>query len=244
MRLFFLLVLLHPVAAVLGALVTPWAPVVAGLSLGTMVVLASAQPGWAVFGPAISRGASGRTIALTFDDGPDPRSTLALLDALNRAGARATFFVLVDRAEQHPELLRAIAAGHEVALHGPAHHPWLTVWRPARGAEELTVARQRLTELCGQEVRWYRPPFGGTSPRLAEALRLVGLQTVWCSVRTMDGGLRGERRLLAACRKARGGDIVLMHEGPGPAVAVLPAVLDELAARGLRSVTVAELLDG
>ncbi len=221
---------------------TPWAPILAGLSLAATVVLVSGHPAWEVYGPAVCRGDREREVALTFDDGPHPQSTPALLDALRDVGGRATFFVLLDCAEQYPELLRAIAAEHEVALHGPTHRPWAAMWHPDRGAQELTAASQRLTELCGQTVRWYRPPFGVTSPRLVESVRRAGLRTIWCSVRAMDGGLRGDGRLRRACQGARGGDIVLMHEGPRAAARVLPDVLAELGSRGLQCVTIGDLL--
>ncbi|MCP4809588.1 MAG: polysaccharide deacetylase family protein [Proteobacteria bacterium] len=236
------LVALHVVIALLGAVFAPVLAVLSGVSLLVWIALASTHPGWQLYGPATSRGRSESAVALTFDDGPHPDSTPALLDALRAAEARATFFVLVDQAEAHPELVRAIAAEHEIGLHGLGHHPWLTVWSPERGAAELREACARLSELTGTEVRLYRPPFGVTSPRLVEAVALVGLDTIWCSVRTMDGVLGSEDRLVGACRAAGAGDILLLHEGARPAARVLPRVLRELADRGLRSVTVGELL--
>ena len=220
------LTVVHPLAG-LGALLL-------------FLFLATTQPGLRIYGSAITR--VPRDVVLTFDDGPHPESTVALLEALRAAGARATFFVLVDRAEQHPELMRAIAAEHEVGLHGLGHHPWLTLWSPERGAQELREAVRRLQAITGQPVRWYRPPFGMTSPRLVRAVELAGLTTVWCSLRTNDGVLGGDERLVRACEGTVEGDIVLMHEGPRSAARVLPRVLARLADRGLRCVTVGEVL--
>jgi peptidoglycan-N-acetylglucosamine deacetylase len=211
-------------------------------ALGSLAA-ASMAPSLQAFGPAVCRGVAGPRVALTFDDGPDPASTARLCDALEAAGARATFFLLADRAAAHPALVRRIAAAHEIALHGPTHDAWLTVQRPEVGEARLRAAAALLAEIGGQPIRWFRPPFGATSPRLAEAVRRAGLQTVWCSVRPYDAGLAGPARVLARVRRAGPGDIVLLHEGRRPALDILPAALADLAARSLRAVTVGELLE-
>ncbi len=207
-------------------------------------VVASAWPRLQVYAPAVLRGSAvRRQVALTFDDGPDPESTPALLAALDAVGARATFFVLIDAAERHPELIRAIAARHELALHGPSHDAKLAFASPAAGAAALTAAQRRLEELSGQPVRWYRPPFGVTSPRLGAALAKTELQLVWCSLRTGDGVGCSTDALRRACGLAMAGDIVLLHEGPRPAREALPVILQDLRARGLEPVTVGTLLE-
>jgi peptidoglycan/xylan/chitin deacetylase (PgdA/CDA1 family) len=236
-----------PVLWFAGLLPAAWAAIIAGFggfALLAVLVAASALPGLQVWGPAVLRGPSvPARVALTFDDGPDPVSTPALLMALEQAGARATFFVLLDRAEQHPALLKAIAQRHEVALHGPAHHPGLVFADPAAGATALKAARTRLAVLCGRAPRWYRPPFGVTSPRLARAIEAAGLRLVWCSLRTLDGVAKDPERLRRVCAQAVAGDIVLLHEGPRAAAAALPVILSDLRARGLEPTTVGALLE-
>jgi peptidoglycan-N-acetylglucosamine deacetylase len=209
------------------------------------LVVASAWPQLEVYAPALVRGpAVGGRVALSFDDGPHPASTPALLAALEDAGARATFFVLVDRAEEHPALLRAmVAGGHEVALHGPGHDARLVFAPPARGTEALLAAQVRLEELCGQRPRWYRPPFGVTSPRLGAALAGTELRLVWCSLRTGDGVGGSVDGLRTMCSRALAGDILLMHEGPRAARTALPVILRDLRAQGLEPVTVGALLE-
>ena len=230
-----------------GMLLPVW-PARAVASLALLAAIgalykAVTTPGWA-FGPALQRVPNSDRVALTFDDGPDPESTPALLEALRQAEMKATFFLLVDRAEAHPELARAIAAEHEVGLHGLEHSIRTALYPPSWGERRLREGARRLGAVLGQEVRIYRPPFGITTPRLPKAVERAGLQTIWCSLRTYDGsGVKGEA-LLAACRKAQGGDIVLLHEGRPSTTELVPRVLAELQERGLRSVTVGELQQG
>lgn len=197
------------------------------------VAVASARPELEVFGPVVTRARHPGRLALTFDDGPDPVSTGRILDALAGAGATATFFVLADRAQAHPELVRAmLAGGHEVALHGRRHDPWLTTKSPRRGAAELREALEILRDL-GANTRRFRPPFGAVSPRLFEAARLAGVEVTWCSVRTGDGGRVTEAELERRCARAVATDIVMLHEGNRPACRCLGRILAEWSGRAI-----------
>lgn len=230
-------------AAKLAGLLPAW-----GLLLLTGVVVGglfavigwgSADPSLGLFGPTTTRVEGAPHIALTFDDGPIPDATPSVLESLARSQARATFFLLVDRAEAHPQLTKQIAAQHEVGLHGLEHTPWLTLRDPEAGAKELRDARARLEAIIERPVTLYRPPFGAVSPRLYESARRAGLKLIWCSVRTRDGGRVSPQAVRERCRRAGPGDIVLLHEQPS--ASTLPAVLEDLASRGLRSVTVGSL---
>ncbi len=119
-----------------------------------------------------------RVVALSYDDGPDPRRTPGVLDALAEAGVRATFFVLVDRAAQHPDLIRRIVAdGHEVALHGEDHTRLTTL--PVREAlRRIRRGRRRLEQLTGQPVRLFRPAYGAQTLAQAVGTRISGLEVV------------------------------------------------------------------
>jgi peptidoglycan/xylan/chitin deacetylase (PgdA/CDA1 family) len=154
-------------------------------------------------------------LSLTFDDGPDPRGTPAVLDALARAGVRATFFVLGERVRAHPELLRRIVdEGHDVQAHGFAHprHPRVTE------DDVVSDIEAELAELGrhGIEPELWRAPFGDLaafSARLAEerGLRLAG----W-TVDTHDWqGLDAGEMLAAIVPALEDGAIVLMHDGVG-----------------------------
>lgn len=224
-------------AAALGFVAAPLATALSGVALiGVLgaVALASSRPDLGWFGDAVCRGLHPGRLALTIDDGPDPASTAQMLEALAAAKAHATFFLLLDRAQRHPELVQAIVAGgHEVALHGPAHDARFTILSPSKGAQQLRFAADALSALAGAPVRWFRPPFGAVSPRVYASAKAAGLPIAWCSVRTGDGGFSSPGTILRRCKNAVGTDIVLMHDGAGHARALLPEILADWDARGI-----------
>lgn len=121
-----------------------------------------------------------RVYAITYDDGPDPASTPAVLDTLARHGAVATFFVLAGPAKRHPEIVRRmLAEGHEVALHGLDHRSLLTLI-PAEAERRIRRAREIVTEVAGRELTLYRPPYGDYTLAHARRIRRMGLDlTLW-----------------------------------------------------------------
>jgi peptidoglycan/xylan/chitin deacetylase (PgdA/CDA1 family) len=191
-------------------------------------------------------------VALTFDDGPDPIGTPGTLTALDRYGARATFFVLVERARRWPELVRdAVAAGHELALHGLDHRR-LTGMEPAAAGASIAAARCELEDLAGAPIRLFRPPFGAQSLRTFRAARRAGLDVVVWSEdpRDWEDGPADDvaARAVEACRP---GAVVLLHDGRADAPAgwtprpdrwtIAERVLAGLASEEIRAVTVSQL---
>ncbi|MFR9798800.1 polysaccharide deacetylase family protein [Streptomyces sp. MS06] len=182
-------------------------------------------------------------VALTFDDGPDPRTTPCFLDALERLGVRATFFVLGEAAVRHPEVLRdTVRRGHEVAVHGWCHdRPWLPA--PVRDARGVDRAARAVFDATGRYPRWYRPPYGIlTSGRWAAAhrarLRPV-LWTAWGRDWTADATPASVRAAIGA--DLRGGGTLLLHDtdrasAPGcwrAALGALPGIVADCRAAGL-----------
>ncbi|MEU6036778.1 polysaccharide deacetylase family protein [Actinomadura sp. NPDC047616] len=183
-------------------------------------------------------------VALTFDDGPDPRSTPLFLDELRRLGCRATFFLLGDMLRRHPELGRRIAAeGHEVAVHGWGHRNSL-VTRPGRVTAEIARAADLVAAVTGTEPVWYRPPYGVLSAEALAAARRRGLRpvlwTAWGKDWTRTATPASVLATLAP--GLRGGATVLLHDSdctsaPGSwraALGALPDVVARCADLGLR----------
>jgi peptidoglycan/xylan/chitin deacetylase (PgdA/CDA1 family) len=187
-------------------------------------------------------------VALTFDDGPDPEVTPRVLDLLDGAGMKATFFAIGRRARAHPDLVAEIARrGHRVENHTDTH-PYLFCCYPAGLLrQEVERAQGSIAAAAGRRPWLFRAPAGLRNPLLDLVLHRSGLHLVSWTRRGFDAVEKDPgaiaRRLLAGLAA---GDILLLHDGratdpPGgnPVVLeVLPRVLDALAARGLRSVPV------
>ncbi len=189
-------------------------------------------------------------VALTFDDGPHPEGTPAVLEELARRGATATFFLVGEQVERRPELARAIAsAGHEVALHGH-RHTLLLRRRLRKLAADYDRVAETIAEATGLAPTLYRPPYGVfSSPALAEVRRRGWRPLLWST-----WGRDWERRATAesiarrATRRLRAGDVVLLHDSDAygsegswrNTVAALPSILDAVAALGVPAVTVTQ----
>jgi len=193
--------------------------------------------------PAAQRG----EVALTFDDGPDPEVTPRVLDALDAAGLKATFFLIGERATRHAALAREIVRrGHAVENHSHRHSTAFGWYGLRRARREVEAAQGAIADATGVAPAFFRAPFGIRNPLLDPALARCGLRYVSWTRRGFDTVARDPRRVLD--RLAHGlaaGDILLLHDGitvrrragAAPALAVLPALAARLAAAGLRSVT-------
>ena len=207
---------------------------------------------WRLFVDALVRGPRGaRGVALTFDDGPDPRWTPRVLEVLAEHGAVATFFVIGRKAEAHPEIVRAIlGAGHSVGLHS-YEHDWLFAIRSERRVrQDLERAMAVLESISGERPVLFRPPIGHTNPIIARVAEALDLSVVGWSIGARDGvgGVRPADVVARVRRDLRDGAIVLMHDSPErgdrepPAVRALPAVLDAIRAAGLEVQSVTKWL--
>lgn len=148
-------------------------------------------------------------LALTFDDGPDPRGTPAVLEALAEAGVKATFFVLAERVERHPELLeRVVLAGHDVQVHGYAHlrHPYTP-------REDVEADIDRALGVIPGATRW-RIPWGHLAEYTAEVAARRNLELVGWDADTHDWRGDDAATMLANLR-LEPGTIVLAHDGVG-----------------------------
>ena len=153
---------------------------------------------------------------LTIDDGPDPDDTPRILDLLDRHAARATFFLVGERAGRLPSLVAEILRrGHQVGHHTQTH-PAASFWRasPARLRAELDGGLDSLGK-GGAAPRWFRPPVGIKNLFLAGALRRRGLSCVGWSARSLDTMSTSPDRVAARVMGAISpGGIIVMHEGP------------------------------
>jgi peptidoglycan-N-acetylglucosamine deacetylase len=186
-------------------------------------------------------------VALTFDDGPNPRATPAILDALGEAGARATFFVLGRHAERWPALVaRAAAEGHEIANHGWFHRK-LHRRGPGYVRRDLALGTEAIERASGVRPRLFRAPHGFRSPWVTTIAASLGQRTVGWTLGVWDSARPGAaeiaRRTTAGARDRA---ILLLHDGDGydpdgdrtQTAEALPAILRALRERGYALATV------
>jgi peptidoglycan/xylan/chitin deacetylase (PgdA/CDA1 family) len=203
------------------------------------------------FLPVISRGCTGRTmVALTFDDGPDPATTPLLLELLEQSKVKATFFVIGEKAQARPDLMREIiAGGHDVGNHS-YRHDVLLMLRPSKKIEsEISMAQQALSAF-GIKPLIFRPPVGITNPWLGSILKKQGLLCVNFSCRGFDAGNRRLEGLAERIlQKARSDDIILLHDcmphgdaSVGMWLQEIEALLAGLAEKNLTSVSLEKLI--
>jgi peptidoglycan/xylan/chitin deacetylase (PgdA/CDA1 family) len=194
---------------------------VGALAAGAAVfAYASQWPESQLFGRALIAGSDPKELALTYDDGPNPAATAALLDVLARHGVRATFFIIGGFARKEPGLVKAVAAaGHVVANHTMTH-PKLSLVSAARVRAELTECKAVLEDLTGQPVRYFRPPFGSRRPYVLRVARELGMTPVLWNVTGFDWEPLGVERLVGnldrgiARNRRRGvGSNLLLHDG-------------------------------
>ena len=181
---------------------------------GGVLSWAAVSPSSQIFGPTLRRTGDARTMALTFDDGPNPATTPQILDLLDRYGAKATFFVIGKWVDAEVALTQEIVArGHVLANHTYTH-PRLALCSSARIAEELERCDAAIESATMRKPRWMRPPYGFRSPLLAGVVRERGDSgIVMWSTWARDWKPQPARQTIDRLYGAQGGDIVLLHDG-------------------------------
>ncbi len=181
-----------------------------------------------------------KRIALTFDDGPDPRYTIELLDGLKEREVCATFFVMGKQAEQYPEIIKRMEEeGHLIGNHTYSHMQ-LKKSNREKFKEELTKTSEIIRKITGEELQYVRPPYGAWDKAFETELNMFPvLWTIdpldWC--KSDASGI--VRNVLS---KAGENDIILMHDQYPSSVAAALEIVDTLEQQGYEFVTVEDLL--
>jgi peptidoglycan/xylan/chitin deacetylase (PgdA/CDA1 family) len=201
--------------------------------------------------PGIERVSGENRVVLTFDDGPDEDATPAVLDALEEAGIKATFFVVGEQLMRHHAIARQTAlAGHELALHGFTHRRH-TELIPPDARDEIPRGVGAFEAVVGSKPRFFRPPYGRFSEHSYEACRALGLDAAYWSAWGLDWyDIEAAEVADLVTRDLDAGTIVVLHDSPRyghrasarSTAEAIPAIAAAAAERGLEWATLGDAL--
>ena len=185
-----------------------------------------------------------KVIALTFDDGPNVKTTYEILKILKEKNVKATFFVLGENVAVHPEILqKAKEEGHEIASHSYTHR-YLNKLSQEECSDEMDQAEKIIEQYATKPIL-FRPPGGLYDDKVIEEAQKRNYNVILWSIDTLDWQRPSVNSVVkAVTTKVKPGDIVLMHDGlyPMPTPKALPIIIDKLRANKYSIVTVGELL--
>lgn len=194
---------------------------------------------------------AGKNLALTFDDGPNDPHTLRLLDVLSKHDVRATFFLIGSFVKQRPDIAREIARrGHIIGNH-TFTHPRL-IFLPAAGArQEILQCRETIHDAVGEHSNLFRPPWGGRRPGTFSLVRKLRLEPIMWNVTGYDWNAPSVEYIEQKVGNARGGDVILLHDGGHRAfgtdrsktVAAVDRLIARFKAEGRRFATIPEMMN-
>jgi peptidoglycan/xylan/chitin deacetylase (PgdA/CDA1 family) len=174
-------------------------------------------------------------VGLTYDDGPNPSSTSALLNALNQGGAKATFFIWGAHAQQYPSLLQQEAsAGMWIGNH-TWDHPHLTQLDSGSVTNEISQTQNIIQQTIGQKPTLFRPPYGETNSTVQSIEKQQGMQAevIW-SHDSQDWNGASTSQIVQTASTMTNGSIILMHDGGyQTTIQAVPQILSGLSSRGL-----------
>lgn len=181
-----------------------------------------------------------RRVAITFDDGPNATWTPKLLEGLRKRGVKASFFVIGEKAQANPEIIKQMyEEGHIVGNHTYSHVQ-LTRLSKERAREEIIMTSQVIQEITGNYPLYIRPPFGSWDEEFESGLSMIPV--MW-SVDTLDWKSKNADSVVKkALKGAKDNSIILLHDNYETSVEGALRVIDELQKQGYEFVTVEELL--
>jgi peptidoglycan/xylan/chitin deacetylase (PgdA/CDA1 family) len=196
-----------------------------------------------------------KVVALTFDDGPNPPHTEALLDMLAQHNVKATFFLKGRNIEAFPESVQnVVEGGHEIGNHSYFHKPMISL-AESDMLEELVRTNDLIEQYVGEDTTIFRPPFGVQGPGLKMALDTLGMTSVLMSTHGVDWEVSDPQLIAdAVLENIEPGSVILLHDGHGdvddpnaqqsraPSVEATGIIIETLLAQGYRFETVGDML--
>lgn len=185
----------------------------------------------------------GKTVAITFDDGPSSITTPKILEILKENGVKATFFVVGNNIERNKPLMgKIIEAGHEIGNHSYTH-PQLARVSVGQIKSELDRTNKAIFDATGIQPVWFRPPYGSVNNKVRDVASELGLKTIMWTEDPRDWSKRSsassiEKHVLSNLRP---GSVVLLHDNHQNTIDAIPYIFKSMKEQGYRFVTVDEL---
>jgi len=185
-----------------------------------------------------------KLLALTFDDGPS-ETTLLVLDILKKHGVKATFFVIGNRVEAYPELVkRMVDEGHVIGNHTFNHTKFTSFYSPQKLEQEFTNTISVVFRTVGLNMKLFRPPFGVTFPVMAKVVQRLNLSVIGWSLRSFDTTIKPAQRILKyLLNTVKPGDVILLHDDRTKVPQILEELIPQLMLQNYAFVTVDRMFE-
>lgn len=194
---------------------------------------------------AVCEGYSTSQIALTFDDGPVTEKTEAILDILKSNNVKATFFCVGTNVGKNPDILRRInAEGHLIGNHSLSHHIFFDLFTKNRMIGEINETNNLIYKVIGMYPKYFRPPYGVTTPVLANAIDETKMITIGWNIRSFDTISKSSEKLLTTIRnKIKPGAILLLHDTSDITASTIQDIINLINKKGLQIVRLDHLIN-
>jgi peptidoglycan-N-acetylglucosamine deacetylase len=186
-----------------------------------------------------------KIIAITFDDGPEPSCTSALLDILKKHRVEAAFFCIGKNISGNESLLKRMNdEGHIVGNHSYSHHFWFDFFSAKKMLDELRQTDTIIQNAIGNKPKLFRPPYGVTNPNIAKAIQEGHYTSIGWSVRTYDTVQKNKEKLLQKITEnIQPGDIFLFHDHGIHTVGIISDFIVAIESKGFKIVRADKLLE-
>lgn len=170
-----------------------------------------------------------KVLSLSFDDGPDEHITPQVLDILKENNISACFFIVGEKAEKNPELIKRIhAEGHLIGNHSYRHGFWFDMKCKSGMIKEMQNTDQVIKKIIAKDLNLFRPPYGITNPPLARAIKKQDYKVIGWNIRSFDKSNKSVERIVkCVSRKFKAGSIILLHDDNKNIVEILKGIIDE-----------------
>lgn len=223
-----------------------WVVIILAIALVSFLVWASADVKSNIYLRTVCKGdGQDKVVALTFDDGPDEVMTPKVLEVLGRYNIKATFFLVGEKVDRHPELVRQmVQEGHIVANHTFSHKGVFPLSSRRVVEQEILACSRSIKAVVGLSPLLFRPPFGVTNPIIGKAVDHCGLQAIGWSVRSLDTVAKSERE--DVCRRVEAklhpGAIILLHDRCAKSDELLESIIRVTLKSGYKFIALSDML--